>query len=225
VSGRRLALAAAAIAVTALAVAGAFALGEDDNEPRQAASPTTPEDSPTAEPSRTEPEAPREDEPDEGSGRPEGDGPEPDPASQPEPEQAPAPDPAPAAEPARYVPFSAGSGDWQAELPSGNGWQQPAQTQPRPGRLYRVTVRGPAGAVLLIDHMPSAAARFGSKYESRRELTQPWFGSMTEYKLADDSVGYVLNASEAGPGFRVFASGADPAVARRVANRLTYVDL
>jgi hypothetical protein len=63
------------------------------------------------------------------------------------------------------------------------------------------------------------------EYGSKHELTHPWFGSMTEYGLADGSVGYVLNASEGGPGFRVFASGADPAVARRVADELAYADL
>lgn len=228
-SGRQLALAAAAIAVIALAVAGALALGGDDDDPRQAASATTTEDSSTAEPSRTEPATPREDEPDEGSAKPEGDEPEPEsqagaePEPEPEPDQAPAT--APAAEPARYMPYSSSSGDWQAELPAGNGWRAPNEAQLGGGRRSRITVRGPAGAVLLIDHMPSAAARFGSKYESRRELTQPWFGSMTEYRLGEDAVGYVLNASEAGPGFRVFATGVDGSVARRVADSLTFVDL
>jgi hypothetical protein len=223
VSGRQLALATAAIAVIALAVAGALALGGDDNDPREAASATTTEDSSTAEPSRTEPATPREDEPDEGSARPEGD--EPEPESQAGAEAEPEPEEARATAPARFVPYSGGSGDWQAELPAGNGWKAPNEAQLGGGRRYRVTVRGPAGAVLLIDHMPSAAARFGSKYESRRELTQPWFGSMTEYKLGDTAVGYVLNASEAGPGFRVFATGVDGSVARRVADSLTFVDL
>ena len=78
---------------------------------------------------------------------------------------------------------------------------------------------------LIIDHTPSAAARFGSKYRSSRELSQPWFGSMMEYALGPNAVGYVLNASEGGPGWRVFAMGVDGAVARRVANSLTFVDL
>jgi hypothetical protein len=135
------------------------------------------------------------------------------------------PDPAPAsaAEPARYTPFSASSGDWQAELPSGNGWQPPAERQLGGGRRLRVTVRGPVGAALVIDHTASSPARFGSKYRSRRELPQASVGSMTEYRLSTDAVGYVLNAGEG--GFRVFASGVQGPVARRVADSLTFVDL
>ena len=48
---------------------------------------------------------------------------------------------------------------------------------------------------------------------------------MTEYRPADDAVGYVLNATESGPGFRVVVTGAERAVARRVAGSLTFVDL
>ena len=145
----------------------------------------------------------------------------------PEAEPAPEPDPAPAPapEPARYVPYSGSGGEWQTLVPSGAGWRKPVEAERVPGRRYRTTIRGPRGAVLLIDHSPLAAVGFGSEYGSKRELTHPWFGSMTEYRRADGSVGYVLNASEGGPGFRVFASGADPAVARRVADELAYADL
>lgn len=212
---RTLGYAAAVVAVFALIVAGALALGGDDEDPPPgaasdpatetgggttapaAAAPDEAETETGAEPSRTEAT---------------------EPAAEPQPEAEPAP------EPARYTPYSGSSGDWQTVVPSGAGWQSPVESQ-RPSGGVRTTVRGPEGAVLLIDHTPDAAARFGSKYRTRRELPQPWFASMTEYRLADDAVGYLLNASEAGPGFRVFASGVDPAVARRVASRLTYVDL
>ena len=46
---------------------------------------------------------------------------------------------------------------------------------------------------------------------------------MTEYRLGPDAVGYVLNAGEG--GFRVFATGVQGPVARRVADSLTFVDL
>jgi hypothetical protein len=48
---------------------------------------------------------------------------------------------------------------------------------------------------------------------------------MTEYRLVENSVGYVLNASASGPGWRVFATGVEGAVARLVAGSLSYVDL
>jgi hypothetical protein len=212
---------AAVVVVFALIVAGALALGGDDEDARDVASEQSTERAATPEPEQTETAAEPEDESaadDSGSSTAE------EPAeSDRGPDPAPTPDPAP--QPARYTPYSASTGDWQAELPAGNGWQAPAERQLGGGRRNRVTVRGPGEAVVLIDHTPSAAARFGSKYRSRQELSQPWFGSMTEYRLGDDSVGYVLNGSESGPGFRVFAIGVSPVVARRVADSLTFVDL
>ena len=80
-----------------------------------------------------------------------------------------------------------------------------------------------SGAALVIDHTPSQPARFGSKYRSSRELPQASVGSMTEYRLSDDAVGYILNVGEG--GFRIFATGVDGPVARRVADSLTFVDL
>ena len=215
---RTLGYAAAVVVVFALIVGGALALGgDDDDEPREAASApaTTAEGSTATEPERTETQARPEDEPDEGASAEE-------PAAEPAPAET-EPAPAPAAEPARYVPFSASSGDWQAELPSGNGWQQPAERQLGGGRRIRVTVRGPAGAALVIDHTPAEPARFGSKYRSSRELPQASVGSMTEYRLSDDAVGYVMGAGDG--GFRVFATGIDGPVARRVADSLSFVDL
>ena len=219
---RTLGYAAAVLVVFALIVAGALALGEDDDEPRDVAAGTaterTTDSPPTTGPEQTE-TAP---EPEDETASEPGTGTAAEPAEpEPEPDRAPAPAPRPAS----YTPYSAGTGDWQAELPAGNGWQPPAERQLGGGRRNRVTVQGPGEAVLLIDHTPSAAARFGSKYRSRRELSQPWFGSMTEYRLGDNSVGYVLNGSESGPGFRVFAIGVSPAVARRVADSLAFVDL
>ncbi len=216
---RTLGYAAAVVVVFALIVGGALALGgDDDDEPREAASApaTTAEGSTATEPERTETQARPEDEPDEGASAEE-------PAAEPAPAPETEPAPAPAAEPARYVPFSASSGDWQAELPSGNGWQQPAERQLGGGRRIRVTVRGPAGAALVIDHTPAEPARFGSKYRSSRELPQASVGSMTEYRLSDDAVGYVMGAGDG--GFRVFATGIDGPVARRVADSLSFVDL
>jgi hypothetical protein len=216
---RTLRYAAAVLVVFAAIVAGALALGGDDeDEPRDAASATTTsaEGSTAAEPERTETQA------EQGDGRDGGaTAEEPEPATEPDP--APTPAPAPAAEPASYTPYSASTGDWQASLPSGNGWKQPAESQLPGGRGLRVTVRGPAGAALVIDHTPSAPARFGSKYRSSRELPQASVGSMTEYRLSDSAVGYVIDAGDG--GFRMFATGVEGPVARRVADSLTFVDL
>jgi hypothetical protein len=223
VNRRTTGIAAAAVVVLALVVAGALALGGGDDEPRGGMSETGTEaaggTAAAGEPSPGESEPERQAESDPGD--------ETAPEPEPEPEPAPEPDPAPAPapEPARYAPYSGSGGEWQTLVPSGAEWRKPVEAERVPGRRYRTTIRGPRGAVLLIDHSPLAAVGFGSEYGSKRELTHPWFGSMTEYRLADGSVGYILNASEGGPGFRVFASGADPAVARRVADELAYADL
>lgn len=216
-------IAAALVVVLALVVAGALALGGGDDEPRDTASETGTE-APGGTPAGGE-TSPDETEP-EPAGEPDPSGetaPEPAPEDEPAPEPDPAPAPAP--EPARYVPYSGSGGAWQTLVPSGGGWRAPVEAERVPGRRYRTTIRGPRGAALVIDHAPLAAVGFGGEYRSKRELTHPWFGSMTEYRLPDGGVGYVLNASEGGPGFRVLASGADPAVARRVANELAYADL
>jgi hypothetical protein len=214
VNRRSVFIAAALIAVLALGVVGALALGGDDDEPRDVAAGTATGGTPETEAERTEPSTDPQDERGTGSG----------PATQedrapPEPE----PDRAPAPEPARYTLYFASTGDWQAQLPSGNGWQQPAETQLGGGQRIRVTARGPSGAALVIDYTPSQPARFGSKYRSSRELPQASVGSMTEYRLSDDAVGYILNVGEG--GFRIFATGVEGPVGRRVADSLTFVDL
>jgi hypothetical protein len=212
--------AAAVVAVFALIVAGALLLGGGDDEPRDVASGTATEQGTESTSSTESVRAESTTQPDD---RPDGGATAEEPSADPEPAPEPDPTPAPAAEPARYTPFSAGSGDWQAELPSGNGWQQPAERQLGRGERVRVTVRGPAGAALVIDHTPSEPARFGSKYRSSRELPQASVGTMIEYRLGEDAVGYVMGAGDG--GFRVFATGVEGPVGRRVADSLTYVDL
>ncbi len=204
---RRLGIAAAVVALVALAVTGALALGGGDDEPRESGATITDqadERAATGETSESETEAQAASETQEEMAPPltaE--------EAPPEPEPEPDPAPAPPAEPARYTPYSSSGGDWQAEVPSGGGWQKPVEAGATAGGRIRTTVRGPNGAVLVIDHTPLGPARFGGKDGSRRELTQPWFGSMTEYRPAGDAVGYVLNATESGPGFRVVVTGAE----------------
>ena len=77
------------------------------------------------------------------------------------------------------------------------------ETEETPGRLYRTTVRGPDGLVLIIDHTPLEPAAFGSGYDSRRELSHPWFGSMTEYTFS----GGRIPTSRAGCCTRLELSG------------------
>jgi hypothetical protein len=207
--GRTLRITAAVVAVLALGAIVALVLSGGDDRPADVAS--TPATESTAAGDTNETEARME----TGGERPAGQDDTPETRAEPQPA---------APEPVRYSAYSASSGDWQTVVPSGGGWRPPAESAGASGSV-RTTVRGPQGALLYIDHVPNDAATFAGEYESKRELRQPWFGAMTEYRAGGDTVGYVLNGSESGPGFRVLVRGADPALARRVANELTYVDL
>ena len=168
---RRLAIAAVVVALVALAVTGALALGGGDDEPRESGATTTDqadERAATGETSEIETEAPAASETQEEMAPPltaE--------EAPPEPEPEPDPAPAPPAEPVRYTPYSSNGGDWQAEVPSGAGWQKPVESARAAGGRIRTTVRGPNGAVLVIDHTPAGPARFGGKYGSRRKRPSP----------------------------------------------------
>jgi hypothetical protein len=77
-----------------------------------------------------------------------------------------------------------------------------------------------AAAVVVLALVVAGALALGGGDDEPRDAV-----SETSTEAAGGTAGYVLNASEGGPGFRVFASGADPAVARRVADELAYADL
>jgi hypothetical protein len=133
-----------------------------------------------------------------------------------------------------YTPSTFG---YSTELPAGRGWSEPAETEPTPNRLYRTTVRGPEGFILIIDYTPHEPATFGHGYDARRELSHPEFGSMTEYvfsggvipECAKSCVDYIVNDDAGGFGYGVLAGGtSDPGLARdvgrRVAESLVYND-
>jgi hypothetical protein len=157
-------------------------------------------------------------------------------ASTPDPEPAPAPTPAPS--PVRYAGYSPTGGAYWTEIPSGGDWSSPVETEETPGRLYRTTVHGPDGLILIIDHTPLEQAGFGGDYDSRRELSHPWFGSMTEYTFSGGNipecqtttcVDYIVNSEGSGPGFGVLAggttdSGLAHSIARHVAETLVVED-
>ena len=134
------------------------------------------------------------------------------------------------ARPARYVPYTPSTFGYSTELPAGRGWSEPAETEPTPNRLYRTTVRGPQGFVLIIDYTPLEPAAFGNDFDARRELPHPAFDSMTEYvfsggnipECADSTcVDYIVNDEAGGFGYGVLAGGtSDPGLARDVARRV-----
>ena len=115
---------------------------------------------------------------------------------------------------------------YQAQIPSGNGWSQPADSQPRPGELFRTSVRGPDGVFLIIDYTPYEPARFGGSYQTTRSVGQTAFGSATEYVFQGGRlpecqrarcVDYIINDPASSTGFGVLAGGPDFAAAKEIA--------
>ena len=119
---------------------------------------------------------------------------------------------------------------WRADLPAGAGWGEPDDSELSPGALYRTTVRGPEGSIVLIDFTPREPATFGAKALSRREVAQSAFGSAVEYVFqgggvvaaceSSRCVDFQMNAGPSGPGFAVLGGGADFGSARRIARRV-----
>jgi hypothetical protein len=138
--------------------------------------------------------------------------------------------------PERYVSYTPPTFGYAAEIPAGAGWSRPAESEPTPNRLYRTTVRGPEGFVLIVDYTPHEPAAFGGDFDARRQLTHPFFGSMTEYvfsggrfpQCADSTcVDYIINDEDGGFGYGVLGGGTDDPglardVTRHVADSLTY---
>lgn len=140
------------------------------------------------------------------------------------------PRPLPPVRPARYVSYTPPTFGYSTEIPAGRGWSAPAESEPTTNRLYRTTIRGPRGFVLIIDYTPHEPAVFGHGYDARRQLAHPQFGSMTEYVFSGGiidecqqttCVDYIVNDDAGGFGYGVLAGGtSDPGLARDVGRRV-----
>lgn len=116
-----------------------------------------------------------------------------------------------------------------AELPKGNGWSQPIESRPTGGALLRTTVRGPEGAVLIIDRTPDELPQLGGDFQSSRSVAHPRFGSATEYVFSSSQaipecngnpcVDYLIEDGQGG-GWGVLAGGPDQGIATEVASRV-----
>jgi predicted Ser/Thr protein kinase len=133
--------------------------------------------------------------------------------------------------PARYQLYIASDPDYfyHAELPAGNGWSKPIESRPTGGDLLRTTVRGPDGALLIIDRTPNEIPSIGGNYESTREVPHPEFGTATEYILSESEsipecagrqcVDYLIEDG-AGGGWGVLGGGPSLPLATEVAARV-----
>lgn len=135
--------------------------------------------------------------------------------------------------PRRYRPYvpSDPSYDYFAEIPAGNGWGSPVESRPTGGALLRTTVRGPQGALLIIDRTPDDIPEIGAGFDSSRVVSHPQFGSATEYILSSSEsipecsgrpcVDYLFEDGRGG-GWGVLAGGPNQALAAEVAARVAF---
>jgi hypothetical protein len=115
---------------------------------------------------------------------------------------------------------------YHAEIPSGNGWSEPAESYPTGGGLLRTIVHGPEGQTLIIDRTPDEVPQLGGDYESTQEVSQPEFGTATKYVFSSSEgipecsgapcVDYLIEDGSGG-GWGVLAGGPSVSAADEVA--------
>lgn len=130
-----------------------------------------------------------------------------------------------------YEPYVPGDSSYyyEAEMPSGAGWSRPEESFPTGGALLRTTVRGPEGAVVLIDRTPGEVPQLGGGYDSSRVVPQPEFGVATEYVFSTSEfipecagapcVDYLIEDGNGG-GWGVLAGGVSLAESKELASEV-----
>jgi hypothetical protein len=113
-------------------------------------------------------------------------------------------------------PYTSRAGGWSADVPSGNGWSDPVESEPTPGQLFRTEISGPAGAVLIIDATPFQTPTFNAATESRQTVSHPVFDSAEEIIFqgsenipscaSNECVDFLLSNGSGG-GYAVLAGG------------------
>ena len=144
-------------------------------------------------------------------------------------ETAPDPTPEPTEEPTAEPTATEPAGDgvsyfsytgpaFQAQLPEGDGWGAPSQSEPTPGKLFRTSVREPGGQFVIVDYTPFEPASYTGPYSSRERVGQTAFGSAIRYVFQGGSlpecqrspcIDYIINDPGRSRGFAVLAGGPD----------------
>jgi hypothetical protein len=136
-----------------------------------------------------------------------------------------APAEAPAA-PVSYRGYTPSTAGYTASIPTGADWSEPLESEPTAGRLFRTTIDGPGGMIVLIDYTPAEPAQFGRDAQSATPVEHPLFDSATEYVFTGgvvpecdtvQCVDFILNSSSTEAGYAVLVGGSDDfAQARRI---------
>jgi hypothetical protein len=123
--------------------------------------------------------------------------------------------------------FTADTGAYSADLPTGGGWSGPRERQVNP-ELWEVTSVGPDGMELLINYTPGEPASV-TPDDSCVPVDHPAFsdarkcvfrGGAFEVCQRSRCIDYLLNDGSSGPGYAVLVGGGDPDEAERIADRV-----
>ena len=116
----------------------------------------------------------------------------------------------------------------------GTDWSRPRESRPTAGALLRVSVRGPAGLLVLVDRTPFEVPALTTSFDSRKTVRHPAFGNAERYVISRSElipecggspcVDYLVD-DRTGGGWAVLAGGGGDlaladTVAKRVANSL-----
>ena len=131
----------------------------------------------------------------------------------------------------QFATYTSADSSFRADLPTGDEWSEPEESSPN-DQLFAVTQEGPDGLELLVNFTPGEAARV-TPADSCDPVDHPQFseaqkcvfkGGGIEACNRTQCVDYLLNDSDAGPGWAVLVGGGPPsqseAIARRVAESL-----
>ena len=126
-----------------------------------------------------------------------------------------------------FAAFTADTGGYSADLPTGGGWSEPRERQVNPG-LWEVTSAGPGGMELLINYTPDEPASV-TPDDSCVPVDHPAFsdarkcvfrGGAFEVCQRSRCIDYLLNDGSSGPGYAVLVGGGDPDEAEQIADRV-----
>jgi len=132
----------------------------------------------------------------------------------------------------RYRPYA--TDGYQAQIPNGSSWSQPAQTSFGGGRRVRTAVVGPSGAFVAIDYTPRDKPTFSAAFQSKTSVVLAAIGPATRYVFKGGGVAqcdrwrcvdYQVDVPGTAGGLGVVAGGPDFSLttdlARTVAESLT----
>jgi serine/threonine-protein kinase len=136
--------------------------------------------------------------------------------------------------PVTYRPYSPSDPDpdygYVATVPSGRGWSSPVETHPTDGELLRTSISGPDGTLLVIDRTPTEVPTLGGGYDDVRHVSQPSFGTATEYLFSNSQsipecngapcVDFLIDDGTGG-GWGVLGGGPSLSVAEQIASQVT----